>query len=276
MEKPAPISGIDDLDTARVMLWQSDRAVHAPATAIGFNGILTQSTNPTPTTEGQIQWDTDDNAIVVGDGAATRIFPAYPASMGRGDLIVGTANARQAARLALGAAGQVVKSDGTDLVFGAPSPVRMTAQATTSGTAFNFTSIPTGVRRISVMLSGVSLSGTNNLLVQIGDSGGLETTGYTSTSALYLTAPSIAFVNSTAGFIITAAAAARVITGSLVLENIDGNEWIVASGNFQPTTTTGFVTAAGSKTLSATLDRVTLLATGADTFDLGLVNVLYQ
>lgn len=35
---------------------------------------LKQSTTPTPTAEGDIQWDTDDNKLVVGDGAATKII----------------------------------------------------------------------------------------------------------------------------------------------------------------------------------------------------------
>lgn len=35
---------------------------------------LKQSTAPTPTTEGDIQWDTDDNKIKIGDGAGTKTF----------------------------------------------------------------------------------------------------------------------------------------------------------------------------------------------------------
>lgn len=35
---------------------------------------LKQSTTPTPTAEGDIQWDTDDNKIKVGDGATTKTF----------------------------------------------------------------------------------------------------------------------------------------------------------------------------------------------------------
>ncbi len=35
---------------------------------------LKQSTTPTPTAEGDIRWDTNDNRIVVGDGAATKVF----------------------------------------------------------------------------------------------------------------------------------------------------------------------------------------------------------
>lgn len=37
---------------------------------------LKQSTTPTPTSEGDIQWDTDNNQIKVGDGASTKVFSA--------------------------------------------------------------------------------------------------------------------------------------------------------------------------------------------------------
>ena len=35
---------------------------------------LKQGTSPTPTAEGAIEWDTDDNQIKIGDGAATKVF----------------------------------------------------------------------------------------------------------------------------------------------------------------------------------------------------------
>lgn len=35
---------------------------------------LKQSASPTPTAEGDIQWDTDDNKIMIGDGAGTKQF----------------------------------------------------------------------------------------------------------------------------------------------------------------------------------------------------------
>jgi len=44
----------------------------------------------------------------------------------------------------------------------------MTAQASTSGTSIDFTSIPSWVKRVTVMYSGVSTNGTSNFLIQIG------------------------------------------------------------------------------------------------------------
>lgn len=53
-------------------------------------------------------------------------------------------------------------------------------QATTSGIAVDFTGVSSTANCITVAFEGVSLSGTDDLLVQIGDSGGVETTGYLS------------------------------------------------------------------------------------------------
>ncbi|WP_027036515.1 hypothetical protein [Mesorhizobium ciceri] len=70
--------------------------------------VLEQSASPTPTTEGRIQWDTDDNAIVVGDGATTKIFVPLPASTAAGDILY-LSGAKLPARLAKGAAGQTLR-----------------------------------------------------------------------------------------------------------------------------------------------------------------------
>ncbi len=53
-----------------------------------------------------------------------------------------------------------------------------TAVATTSGTSIDFTSIPSWVKRITVMLAGVSTNGSSSHILQIGDSGGIENTSY--------------------------------------------------------------------------------------------------
>jgi hypothetical protein len=150
-----------------------------------------------------------------------------------------------------------------------------TAQATTAGTSFPFTGIPSWAKRITIIFDSVSVTGTDNLLVQIGDSGGIETTGYVSSSTGYVAVPTIAFATSTAGFIIRVASAARAITGLYTLDLATGTTW---SGSFTGASTAGDygITGGGTMTLSATLDRVTVTRTGADTFDGGQVNILYE
>jgi len=68
---------------------------------------LKQGAAPAPTAEGDIQWDTDDNALVVGDGAATKTFLPIPASTAAGDIEYYSA-AKVKARLAKGTDGQIL------------------------------------------------------------------------------------------------------------------------------------------------------------------------
>jgi hypothetical protein len=150
--------------------------------------------------------------------------------------------------------------------------VRATAVATTSGTSIDFTGIPAWVEKITVMFNGVSGSGTSNFLLQIGDSGGIENTGYSGGSF-----NAGATANSTAGFDLTAQnAAAQVWGGLITLTNLSGNIWCqsgVISG-----TSAGYIGASGgAKTLSDVLDRVRITTVnGTDTFDAGSINIMYE
>jgi hypothetical protein len=153
-----------------------------------------------------------------------------------------------------------------------------TAVASTSGTSIDFTSIPSWVKRITVMFSGVSLSGSSIPQIQIGDSGGVENTGYLSTSVTVGTSTASSGASSTTGFAISGNTAAFVIfSGAVVLCLQTGTTW-VASGNLNRDDTTGFVNVmAGKKALSDVLDRVRITTVnGTDTFDAGSINILYE
>jgi hypothetical protein len=149
----------------------------------------------------------------------------------------------------------------------------MTAQASTSGTSIDFTSIPSWVKRITVMFSGVSTNGSSNPLIQLGDSGGIENTGYLGVTVNYTGSDAS---NPTTGFGISAASSAFLLSGHLVLTNLSGNIWI-ASGIFGTSTTAFVAYTTGNKELSATLDRVRVTTVnGTDTFDAGTINILYE
>jgi hypothetical protein len=151
-----------------------------------------------------------------------------------------------------------------------------TAVASTSGTSIDFTSLPTGIKRITVMFNGVSTSGSSLAQIQIGDSGGIETTSYASNSAVV--GSSTAGVTSTTGFALDGSSAAGVTRSGIIMLCLQtGTTW-VASGNINRDDTAGFVNfMAGKKALSDTLDRVRITTVnGTDTFDAGSINILYE
>jgi hypothetical protein len=152
-----------------------------------------------------------------------------------------------------------------------------TAQATTSGTAIDFTSIPSWVKRITVMFNGVSTNGSSPVRLQAG-SGTIQTSGYAGYTLAYSNT-GVSGANLSTGFDLWVAsgessAASRV--GSTVFTLLSGNTWIV-NGAISLSNTTYGCTVSGSVTLSGTLDRVRLTTqNGTDIFDAGSVNILYE
>ena len=168
---------------------------------------------------------------------------------------------------------------GTAVVSGQNSAITAgTAVASTSGTSIDFTSIPSWVKRITIMLSSVSFNGSGHLLIQIGTSGGIVTSGYNSTSTYALAGSSATGgVTSTNGYIMYVASSAYLVSGHIVLTNISSNIWICSGmiGNLSSITYTGQTGGAGS--LSGSLSTVRLTSsTGTDTFDNGQINILYE
>jgi len=152
-----------------------------------------------------------------------------------------------------------------------------TSQATTSGTFVDFTGIPSWVKRVTVMFDGVSTSGTSNLLLQLGDSGGVETTGYLSYTVRTASTSVVGGANVTTGFGLTVSTTASyIISGGVQISNLTSNTW-VAQGQLTESTGANGFPVSGSKSLSGTLDRIRITTTnGSDTFDAGTINILYE
>jgi hypothetical protein len=169
------------------------------------------------------------------------------------------------------------KTLSTGLVMGVSAITSGTAVASTSGTSITFSSLPTWVKRITVIFNGVSTSGTSNYLVQIG-AGSITSTGYLGASlASQAGASSAAGGTGTSGFVVAdAVAAAYIYNGSLLIQNISGNIWI-QSGTLVANTAARASVSGGNVTLSGTLDRVVITTqNGTDTFDAGSINILYE
>lgn len=150
-----------------------------------------------------------------------------------------------------------------------------TEQASTSGTTIDFTGIPSGTRRITVMGSAVSTNGTSGLMVQIGVSGGIENSGYTGGTNQGSTPTAF-----TTGFgVMEAMTAANGYNFKMVidLENAAAFRWIASSSCIDTAATQGLRSSAGSKALAAVLDRVRItMFNGTDAFDAGVINISYE
>lgn len=152
-----------------------------------------------------------------------------------------------------------------------------TAVASTSGISIDFTGIPAGTKTIIITFTGVSTNGTSIPIVQIGDSGGIETTGYLgSASGLGAGVTTTSF---TTGFPVAAdtlASAVRHGSITLSLLNSSTNTWVASGSNGRSDVSRTDVYGS-SKSTSTTLDRVRITTVGGtDTFDAGSINIQYQ
>ena len=151
-----------------------------------------------------------------------------------------------------------------------------TAQASTSGTSIDFTGIPSGTKRITVMFNGVGTNGSSLYIIQIG-SGSISNTGYIS-DGMYPNGPSNSG-NIATGLVQMAVVASYASDlgyyGSTVLTTLGSNIWVSTGANNAGANRLQF--SAGAKTLSGVLDRVRITTVnGTDTFTNGSINILYE
>lgn len=224
--------------------------VTADATEINYldgktlSGLDTEIITGTAGSSGDIvQWNADGD--LVSYGAATQLQATWEAGTGTTESLVSPAKIKAAIDAA-------IYEDGED--------------ATTSGTSHDFTSIPAGMNEIQVMLNDVGLSGSDNVLIQIGTGGSPTTSGYISSSTRPGNAPT-----ATNGFIISLANSSYAVTGPVFLSRIPGtNSWVSSHAIIlDPTLSTNIITGGGRVTLSGVLDNIRLTRTGSDTFDEG-------
>ena len=147
-----------------------------------------------------------------------------------------------------------------------------TAKSATS-TSVDFTSIPSWVKRITVMLDGVNTSGTSNILIQLGTSGGVANTGYLSSGSGISSV--VGTSSSTAGFLISDDTSNSAAHTGLLTFAASGNVWH-QSGSLRSLTGKTSVSG-GSVTLSSVLTQLRITTVnGTDTFDAGTINLLLE
>lgn len=234
--------------------------VTAATSALGT--MSTQNATAVDITGGTIVGITD---LTVADGGTGRsTLTANAVLIGNGTSGINS--------VAPGTSGNVLTSDGTTWISAEGAYVLKsgTAVASTSGTSIDFTSIPSWVKRITVMFNDVSTNGSSLVEVRIG-SGSITASGYVSYGS-----GGAANMSSTTGFLTTyAMAASYTISGKVEICLVSGSTYI-ASGALGLNPLNGNVSG-GTVTLSGALDRVRITTVnGTDTFDAGSINILYE
>jgi hypothetical protein len=173
----------------------------------------------------------------------------------------------------------------TSPVFaGTPTGVDVLTSGTAvsaSGTSVDFTSIPSWVKRITVMFSSVSTNGGSGLRLQIG-AGSVDTAATYNGGGLIFAGAGGAALNypTTSGFELEGSTGIRTSStvryGNAILTLVTGNTWVLSS-QLAETGTAVYDAYSGNKTLSGVLDRIRITTVnGTDAFDAGTINILYE
>ena len=182
----------------------------------------------------------------------------------------------------LGTDGQVFTSAGAGVSQGfedaSGGGLTLTSeQATTSGSAVTFGSIPTGTKQITLMIDSVSTDSSGYIGVQIGDSGGLETSGYISAMGGHLNNDALA--GEITGYFhgVQTLVAANTYFGHMImnLQDATNNVWAF-QGQFGDGVHGAKLhdSGTGRKALSGELTQVALIS--GDTLDAGAVSISYM
>lgn len=270
-----------DIQSGKMMLVEYDGTTFQLVNNIVYGGSITNGnivslTSPLGVANGGTGAATlTSNNVVLGNGVAAVQFVA-PGTSGNVLASNGTTWASATPTIiAPTAIGQVpFSTDGT--TYTATQKITQgTAVASTSGTNIDFTSIPSWVKRITLIFNEVSTSGSAGTVAQLGTGATptYTTSGYLSTSVGTAAVPGA--TSYTNGFGIRNDNATYVLSGHMVLTNISGNIWI--SSHVAKASVGICPVGGGSVTLSAALTAVRFAsANGTDTFDAGSINILYE
>jgi hypothetical protein len=185
--------------------------------------------------------------------------------------------------VATGSDGQVLTSTGAgsppafEAIPPAAGVTLGTAVATTSGTTFDFTGIPSGTKRVSISLAGCSFNAAVWALVQIGDSGGIETSSYETLSS-YVSASVVGTKFTNGWNWAKFGDASYIFSGTITLTLVDPATYTWSGGGvtyFGGGTTPNIIV--GYKALSAELDRIRVTTnSGSSAWDAGKLNITYE
>lgn len=215
---------------------------------------------------------TADRTITLPDATGTVLLDTTDVVVGTGKVITfegATANAYETTLTATDpTADRTITfpdATGTVLLDTTGSLLTHTGATLVNGvTSYDITGIPSTASVIFINLYNMNFgSGTDDVLIQLGDSGGIETSGYTSNNA------------STSGFVLELASDSEAANGLVTLSKLgsDGLRWMVSGGVTVNGTYHGV---AGTKAVSAALDRIRVTRSAAGgTFENAYISIAY-
>jgi len=152
--------------------------------------------------------------------------------------------------------------------------VRATAK-TATGTNVDFTGIPSWVKRVTVLMNDVSLTGSATLFVRLGTASGIEASAiYFGMGGAITTAGVASAFNYTTGFGLVSASAANLFAGQIIITNLTGNTWVMTGTGSGSTSNVLYFM--GRVTLTGALTQLRCTNNGSDTFDSGTINIIYE
>lgn len=219
--------------------------------------------------------------LAEGEEAITRFTGALTLTNGASLVLLGGADIATAAgdiAVWVGYAAGVVRMVSFSRAGVLPTGRKLGSAVSLSGTTVEISgAIPAWVNEIDLIIDQGSSNGTSAWLVQIGDSGGYETTGYASNSGLIVGTGSVGVTSSSAGFAIRAIAATFSVSGKITLTRKDATTWVQSHALDGGTSGPWAIVGGGSKALSATLDRLRFTTVGGtDSFDAGDVTMILK
>jgi hypothetical protein len=119
------------------------------------------------------------------------------------------------------------------------------------------------IKRITAMMNGIGTNGTSNIMIQLGSSGSVETSGYTSSFS-----QAGAGSTSTAGFVQTSTETSSLVRmGHAFMTLIGGTTWVQSGSLGDSSNGVNTATSDGTKTLAAAVDRLRFtMVNGTDAF----------
>lgn len=249
-------------------------------------------------------WATDGNTVhVTGNTGISDFATAPQAGAWMKVIFDGTPTLTQSANLNLNAGGANITIEAGDMAFvhadtttqmdvfvtrksgnsvsggsvtsvngntGAVTTVTLLTAVSTTGVTLHDFTVPSGVKDICVTGAGYSTNGTSPIIVQLGDAGGIEISGYDSQAGSYG-----GDTVETTGFIITVPTAAGINNFRFNLRLVRAASFLwVGEGSCSGAV---LYSSAGSKATSAEVTTVRItMANGTDTVDaLTYLNVSY-